>query len=238
MYKLGIKGTVGLPYPGCANDNTEADEHVMDREVGDRNFPLWLIGDSNPVQWQSFLKTPLDPRHPIRHNIWTAILDVVQERVFRQNRSRVNTSSLYIRNAVDNPAKKPSQTSKEWKQVTETEIEDLQQLIEAHRPTMVLCFGAFAFEFARRALSEPDRRQHGYWSARRLGGEFRHRMQEFEPGKINVLPLLHRSISGGKFLESHKYFCGQPGVNYFEMVGGNIADKMIQYREQLRIWIE
>jgi hypothetical protein len=42
--------------------------------VGDPDFPIWLLGDSNPKGWQSVLETPLDPRHPARHNIWTPVL--------------------------------------------------------------------------------------------------------------------------------------------------------------------
>ena len=99
----------------------------------------------------------------VRHNIWTAILDAIQDRVFREGKGRVDTLSLYIRNAVDNPAKKPGRTSKEWKPVTENEIDGLRQAIEIYRPIMLLCFGAFAFEFARRALGEQDKRNYGYW---------------------------------------------------------------------------
>ncbi|MCJ7584454.1 MAG: hypothetical protein MUO30_06760 [Anaerolineales bacterium] len=211
---------------------------MMEREVGNRHFPLWLIGDSNPPQWQSFLKTPLDPRHPIRHNIWTALLDVIQDKVYRASRMRVDTSTIYIRNAVDDPTKKPAQTSNQWSKSAETEISGLESLIKTHKPIMLFCFGAFTYEFVRRAIGEQERRKYGYWGARRLGDEFRYRIGKFDPNKTNIIPLLHRSISGGKFIESHKYFCGEEGVNYFEFVGGKIADKMLQYSDQLHIWIE
>lgn len=36
----------------------------MKPQVGDPDFPIWLLGDSNPKGWQSVLETPLDPRHP------------------------------------------------------------------------------------------------------------------------------------------------------------------------------
>ena len=139
---------------------------MMERETGERKFPLWLIGDSNPLQWQSYLQTPFDPRHPIRHNIWTPILDVIQDKVFRAERNRVDTSMIYIRNAVDNPAKKPNKTRKEWKQFeTENEVKELQCLIQTNKPVLVLCFGAFAYEFTRRAVLEPDEHNFGYWGA-------------------------------------------------------------------------
>src|SRR5271157_864811 len=211
---------------------------MMEREVGDCNFPLWLIGDSNPARWQSSLKTPLDPRHPIRHNIWTALLDVIQDKVYRASRLRVDTSTIYIRNAVDNPAKKPAPASSQWTKSADSEISGLESLIKTHKPIMLFCFGAFAFEFVRRAIGEQERRNYGHWGARRLGDEFRFRIRNFNPNKTNIIPLLHRSISGGKFIESHEYFCGQRGVNYFEVVGSEIADKLLQHRDQLRIWIE
>ena len=86
----------------------------MLRESGNLRFPIWWLGDSNPVQWQDSLTAPFDPRHPIRHNIWSSILDVIQDNVFRQNRCRVDSSMVYIRNAVDDPAKKPRQSSIIW----------------------------------------------------------------------------------------------------------------------------
>jgi len=211
---------------------------MMEREVGNRNFPLWLIGDSNPTQWQSSLKTPLDPRHPIRHNIWTPIIDVIQDRVFRSLEMRIDTSTIYIRNAVNDPAKKPSQISVQWSISAESEISDLTSLIKDHKPIMLFCFGAFSYEFVRRAMGEQEKRKYGYWGARRLGDEFRYRIGNFDPIKNNIIPLLHRSISGGKFIESHEYFCNEKGVNYFEVVGSKIADKILQYKDQLHIWIE
>jgi hypothetical protein len=80
---------------------------------------------------------------------------------------------------------------------------------------MLLCFGTFAFEFARRALGEQDKCNYGYWGTRRLGGKFRRRLGKFSPDRTNGLPLLHRSISGDKFIKSHECFCSQPGANYF-----------------------
>jgi hypothetical protein len=97
---------------------------MMAADVGNKNFPIWLLGDSNPERWQGELKTPFDPRHPVRHNIWTSILDVIQD------------------------------------------------------------------------------------------------------------------ISGGKFVESHNYFCGQEGANYFEFVGASISGKLLEHQSVLKVWVE
>jgi hypothetical protein len=56
----------------------------MTKEVGSPDFPLRLLGDSNPKNWAGVHSTPLDPRHSVRHNIWTSSLDVVQDKVYRQ----------------------------------------------------------------------------------------------------------------------------------------------------------
>lgn len=210
----------------------------MQRETGDRSFPIWLLGDSNPKQWQESLQTPLDPRHPIRHSIWTPVLDVIQDRVFREKRARVETKSLYIRNAVDNPDLKPSSASVEWSQAADDEVHRFQEILQMQDPRILLCFGAFAFEFARRALGQGPKRKYDHWGARELGEEFRQRIKHFDPAIANALPLLHRSISGGKFIQSHDYFCGQAGANYFEVVGVSIADKLLEHQGTLRVWVD
>lgn len=209
----------------------------MDRQVGDPAFPLWLLGDSNPPQWEASLQTPLDPRHPVRHNIWTSVLDVIQDRVYRQTRDRLDTTSIYIRNAVADPGIKPKGSALEWPPAATAEVEALGTLLERHRPVLLLSFGAFSFEFARRALRQEPVRNYGHWGARTLGQEFRCRIAVFDPRSVNALPLLHITIARGKFRESHDYFCGLPGGNYFEHVGLAIADTLVKYRDQLPIWV-
>jgi hypothetical protein len=54
---------------------------------------------------------------------------------------------------------------------------------------------------------------------------------------IGKLPLLHRSIAGGKFLQSHDYFCRNSGANYFDYVGEKVAEVIIKNKDNLKIWI-
>jgi len=210
----------------------------MKKEVGNKDFAIWLLGDSNPENWQDILETPLDPRHPARHNIWTPILDVIQDRVFRKCRSRMNTSSIYIRNAVEDPNDKPPKNAVDWSRELDCHVDELGILLHQYNPELLLCFGAFSFEFARRSLKQQPKQAFRNWGARTLGEQFRQRIGEFAPTGVNVLPLLHISISGGHFPESHDYFTGQKGGNYFEFAGNCIADKLIEYQSTLRIWIE
>lgn len=211
----------------------------MKRETGDPSFPIWLLGDSEPRNWNALLDTPLDSRHPARHNIWTPLLDVMQERFFRVLQARMDTASLFIRNAIADPQLKPTANTLNWSTVVEAEIHYLQRLLAQYRPRLILSFGAFAFEFGRRVFNEVDRHPYGYWGARRLGAEFRKRCQQVDSEKTNLLPLLHASIARGRFIQSHEQFCGdQPGANYFEQVGNALADVIIPQHDQLAIWIQ
>jgi len=210
----------------------------MKKEVGDRNSEIWLLGDSNPKNWQTVLETPLDPRHPARHSIWTPVLEIIQDRVFRENRSRVDTSSIYIRNAIEDPAGKPRSNSIKWETIVERELQGFQEVVRGCQPKILFSFGAFAFEFARRAFGEEPKRSHNYWGARNLGHEFRQRVDQFDLNATNLLPLLHVSIARGWFIQSHEYFSGQEGGNYFEFVGNRIAQTLMEHGDRLKVWIE
>lgn len=74
-----------------------------------------------------------------------------------------------------------------------------------------------------------DSSRFGSWGARALGGEFIARIQAFRPDRVNILPLLHRSVSGGKFLQSHSYFCNDPDGNHFDFIGVRIATLLLAY---------
>lgn len=210
----------------------------MKKETGDRNSEIWLLGDSNPKNWQAILETPFDPRHPARHSVWTPVLEAIQDRVFRECRSRADTSSIYVRNAIEDPANKPSSRNIEWGIGVEKEVQEFQEIVREHSPKILLSFGAFSFEFARRALDQEPKRSYSYWGARGLGHEFRQRIGQFDLNATNLLPLLHVSIARGRFIQSHEYFCDQRGANYFEFVGNHIAQRLIEHRDKLRVWIE
>src|ERR1035438_8269365 len=109
----------------------------MVRETGDRDFPIWLLGDSNPRNWQDQLKTPLDPRHPARHNIWSPILDGIQDRLFRQRGTRLDSSKIYIRNAVQDPTLKDAARGLVWTEDLNREIVSFRADLARHSPIFV-----------------------------------------------------------------------------------------------------
>lgn len=210
----------------------------MEREFGSKKFSIWLIGDSNPKGWANVLNYPLDPRHPARHNIWTPILDGIQEQVFLAAHRRVDTSQIYVRNAVEHASDKPAARAIEWQPKPLKETRNFAKLLTLYTPKLVFTFGAFAFEFARRSLEKNSKRRFQDWTTKRLGQEFRQRVEGFDPEKINLFPLLHASIARGKFLQSHDYFTDVKGGNYFDYVARKISLLLLEHQQALPIWVQ
>lgn len=88
-----------------------------------------------------------------------------------------------------------------------------------------------------RALYIGPSRAFQYWNIHKLGDEFRNSINSFNVDNINLIPLLHRIVAGGKFLQSHEYFCKYKGANYFDYVGKEIAKVIIKNKDNLDIWI-
>lgn len=201
----------------------------MKDSIGDPKFPIWLIGDSPPKAWVNKLDTPLDIRHPARHNIWTSVVDPMQDRIYRESKLRLDTSKLYIRNAIDQPDKLP---------INENQTRVLQEKIETYKPKIILTFGVFAFMITRKASGEPT--PVFYKTTKLLGEQFRLRIDKYNNNGVNILPLLHVSIARGRFLEAHRDFVDnnrQESPNYFDYVGIKIADLLLTKLTDKQIWI-
>ena len=207
----------------------------MDRDFGCKTSPIWLIGDSSPPNWRAKLRYPLDSKHPVRHNIWTPVIDGIQSHVYQESRLRVATSKIYVRNAVENAEDKPLANAKEWPTLLQ-QVENLRGLLGEHKPVLVFTFGAFACEFTSRSLNKRPQRAYRDWSTKELGREFLTSMEEFNPSFINMIPLLHVSIAR-KFLESHRYFTGDADGNYFDYVAEGISAALIEHKDELDIWV-
>lgn len=208
----------------------------MNRDAGSKAFPIWLIADSSPPRWEEHLRQPLDPRHPARHNIWTPILEGIQGHVFQAARSRIDTSVLYVRNAVHNAADKPPYRRSDWPSHLAAETRGLSALVARHRPRLLLTFGAFAFEFTRRSLDRGPPRAVSHWTSIALGNEFRRSVEHFDPMRIEILPLLHVSIARGRFLQSHRNFTGREHANYFDYAAREIAALLLAHRDEFAVW--
>lgn len=189
------------------------------RESGDKTYPIWLL---------------VNPKHPaIRHNIWTPVLAEIQDKVFREIQKRVDTTHIYIRNAVSDGDIVPN-TLNWWGADVAAEIELFREIVLEHKPKILISFGAFPFEFLRRVYEIKPQKGPKYWGAPYLGDEFGRSIENFDIDKTNRIPLLRRVISSGKFIEDHHYF----GENYYQYVGTKIAEKLIEHKDSLKIWIE
>jgi len=164
----------------------------------------------------------------------------MQELLYKQKRLRFDTAKLYIRNAVTDPDEKPKSVALNWSQELQDKVNALITELRNMNPKVILTFGAFAFEFVRRALNEQPIYPYSYWSTLRLGKEFKERFTHYDVSTTNLLPLLHVSISRGRFLESHKYFVGEEikeSPNYFEYVGNKLAELFLQQLTSEPIWV-
>ena len=133
-------------------------------------WPIWLVGDSSPKDWEKHLDEPLDPRHPARHSIWTPVLERIQGQVYRCGRRRVDETRLYMTNAVHDSDDRPDVGSAQWGPELREKAKCFGGRLESYRPALVFTFGAFAFEFLRTgqtgqcrpASHESDNRYHVY----------------------------------------------------------------------------
>lgn len=164
----------------------------------------------------------------------------MQETLYMQDGRRFATDKLYIINAVKYPDDKSKAMDVNWPDGLQKKTYSLRDRLLNFKPKVIITFGAFAFEFVRRACGNELPVPFGKWSTKRLGEEFKKRIALYNPSVINILPLLHVSISRGRFLESHRYFVGEGGkepANYFEFVGTKLASLFLKEAEKLPIWI-
>ena len=200
----------------------------MKDSAGDPKFPIWLIGDSPPENWVGKLDAPLDSRHPARHNIWTSAADVMQDRLYRQEKLRLDTSRLYVRNAMINLGESLQSSGAR-----------LTKLLDRYGPNLVLTFGASAFMIGLFASGEVPQKL--YKTTKLLGEQFRGRIEKYDEHKVNIIPLLHTSVARRYFLSAHRDFVGPYGStppNYFDYVGIKLADLLLTKLHDKLIWIQ
>ena len=213
----------GIRLPGLAlNKYMSADEKVkkeVKRESGDKTYPIWLL---------------VNPKHPaVSHNIWTPVLAVIQDKVYRDMHMRIDSNDIYIRNAVKDSRVVPK-TLNWWGPEVATEIEVFRELVFEYKPKILITFGAFPYEFMRRVFQIKPEKGPKSWGNSNLGDEFGRAIENFNINETNRIPLLRRIVESGKFIKDQNDF----GENYFQYVGTKIASKIIQNKDSFNIWIE
>jgi hypothetical protein len=194
----------------------------LNMESGDKNYPIWLL---------------VNPKYPaVRHDIWTPILDEVQDKVYRKLHTRIETSSIYVKNAVNDIGIVPN-TLNWWAAEVAKEIEMFRESVLEHQPKILITFGAFPFEFTRRVFEIKPQKGPKYWSTANLKEEFEQSIENFDINKTNRIPLLRRVITNGKSIDDRNS-SRIDSENYFHDVGSRIAEKIIENKDNLKIWIE
>lgn len=214
---------------------------MMKHEYGDPKSPIWLIGDSPPKNEKTREKLyyPFDPRHPAIHNIWTPIENKIQENLFLEGK-RFNSKKMYIRNAISKPEYKDEARSKVWESHNlEYELKTLNKLIDENSVRVIFTFGAFAYEFTRRACNVSPKFAYNYWSTKKLSIAFKESLKSFDKDDPVIIPLLHVSIARGNFDKSHEYFCRSTGYrNYFDYTGLEISKILVKHFRSEDIWVK
>ena len=195
----------------------------MERESGERAYPIWLL---------------VNPKHPaVRHNIWSPVLNEIQDRVYREIHTRIDTTNIFIRNAVNDCRIVPN-TLNWWGAEVANEIELFRGIVLEHKPKILISFGAFPFEFVRRVYEIKPEKGPKYWGTSNLGDEFGRSIENFDINKTNRIPLLRRVITNDNYIEAHNCFGRKDGKNYYYEVATKIAEKIIENKDSLDIWIK
>lgn len=196
---------------------------LIDRDSGDKTYPIWLL---------------INPKYPaVVSDIWKHVLDAIQDKVYRDMHSRIDTTNIYIRSVVLDCGVVPN-TLNWWGNEVATEIKSFRELVLEHNPKLLISFGAFPFEFVRRVFEIQPEKGPKYWSASNLRDEFEASLENFDLNQTNMIPLLRRVISGDRLMETQNYFSGNESEQYFRHAGTKIAERIIQNKDSLDIWME
>lgn len=188
-------------------------------ESGKITSPIWLV---------------FNPKHPLVSNyIWLPVLTEMQDKIFKELNTRINTTHIYKRNVVSDNVDTPI-TENWWDAQINVEIERFRVLALEYKPQIIISFGAFPYEFLRRAYRIGPKKGPKSWTNSKLEGEFRKSIQSFDANKTNLIPLLRRMPLSRKYKEEHNKDYFEKNIHY---VSKKIAEKIIENKNHLNIWI-
>ena len=195
---------------------------TMKEESGDKSSPIWLV---------------VNPKYPIvRQNIWAPILDAIQDNIYRKLCTRIDTGKIYVMNAVSEIGILPN-TLDRWQAGVTKEIVTLRESVLEHQPKIIITFGIFSYEFVRRVIEIRPEVGPKYWRNTDIADEFERSIANFDINQTNSIPLLRRVMKNGRFIAEHNYYGLEDGENYFRDVATKIAERIIENKNNLKIWI-
>jgi hypothetical protein len=195
----------------------------MTKESGDRSYPIWLL---------------VNPKYPtVIHDIWAPILYEIQDRVYRKLHLRIETSNIFIKNAVSDIGLVSNAANSRAAEVAQ-EIVKLRENIREFQPKILITFGTILDEFVRRVFDLKPEKGPNYWSTTNLDDEFERSIATFDINQTNRIPLVRRLAKSTKFIEDQNYFSWEDTESYFREVGTKLADRIIENKDNLKIWVE
>ncbi|MDQ7092520.1 hypothetical protein REC12_02830 [Desulfosporosinus sp. PR] len=189
-------------------------------EAGDRSSQIWLL---------------VNPKYPaVCRDIWIPILEVIQDKVYRQLHKRIDTKRIFIKNAVSDIGTVSRLSNLCSAEIAE-EIAILRKSILKHQPKILVTFGPVTYELVRRML-EINQEGPKYWNTVDLENEFERSMADFDINRTNKIPLPRRVMVQGKFIDEGNDFW-EDCDNYFAEIGTKIAARIMENKDSLNIWI-
>jgi len=187
----------------------------MKKESGNRSCPIWLL---------------VNPKYPADiTNIWNPIMYEIQDKVYRRLHARINSRNIFIKSAVNNIGRL---TSASVEAEVAKDIVMLRESILEHQPKLLITFGTITNEFVRRVFDTRPQNGPKYWSTSNLGNEFERSIANFDINQTNWIPLIRRTIKTSKNIEAW-----EDSKNYYHDVATKIADRIIENKDSLKIWI-
>ena len=189
----------------------------MKKESGDRSCPIWLL---------------VNPKYPADiYDIWAPIMYEIQDKVYRKLHARIDKRNIFIMNAVSDIGRVPN-TSNCWTAEVAKEIVMLRESILEHQPKLLITFGTITNEFVRRVFDSRPENGPKYWNTTKLGDEFERSITNFDITRTNWIPLIRRVTKSGKNIKDW-----DDSENYYHDVATKIADRIIENKSSLKIWI-
>ena len=193
-------------------------------EFGEKSSPLWLIINPNYLE--------------VRYDIWLPILEVVQEQIFRKLKQRIDSQKIYTKYALSDIGLASGRIQHPGKK---EELSTLKENISVYQPKLLITFGSMSYELINRlcAKETANGAESGsrYWSTADLVSEFEQAIKTFDISRTNKIPLPRRVITSVKPAEDYDTYW-QECQGYFLEVGKKIAERIIENKDELNIWIE
>lgn len=198
------------------NNNYSTIIDRMKKESGDRSCPIWLL---------------VNPKYPAdTYDIWALIMYEMQDMVYRKLHARIDSKNIFIKNAVSDIGR-VSNTSIEPE--VAKEIVKLRENVLEHQPKLVITFGTITNEFVRRVFDIRPENGPKYWRTSNLVDEFERSIANFDITRTNWIPLIRRVTKSAKNIKDLE----DNSDNYYHDVARKIADRIIEHKDSLKIWI-